>query len=242
MNAAQALAAMHTVVDAPGYAYLRDYRRDFEVHDRELLERTWHPQARYLWAVREYGTHLCLLGVHERMNNEARAVLDHLGSNDRSFEVYLLSAQQGLQRVTTEQARSATLALDYQVQQQTVWHEGAPLAQFTLTPIVSGAKRDARVDYTACSGFRHSHGHRVALLAIAQSMAVQHWQSLFAHANQVNLDGRCLYDMLQRHVSQRDNAQSQQAPKVARAAARERLTTTPRKPVGTGTASLMLAV
>ena len=164
---------------------------------------------RYLWIVRKWGTHLLMLGVHERINHEARVTLDLALQGDAEAEIYLASACEGVQSVNPEQARAACQSLNYTVDAQAnrVLWRGKPLAEMRVVRHMSQdqkGRRDATVRYTWCAGNRHEHAHRVALLAIAQAESVQQWESAFAQASQVHLDGRCLYDMC---TAGRDSAQ-----------------------------------
>ena len=111
MSALSVFEAMRSVIAAPGFSLLRDYRDDFYRIDREVLFTTYSEEARYLWIVRERGTHLILLGVHQKMHDEARAVLRGVGGRHLCF----LIERGGLCSVSDGRALAALSHCRYQV-------------------------------------------------------------------------------------------------------------------------------
>jgi hypothetical protein len=68
--------AMAELLGRPEMSYFASYRDDFFVHDRREVVDFGAPGCRYLWAVRESGTHLTRLGIHPRHDQWMAAVLE----------------------------------------------------------------------------------------------------------------------------------------------------------------------
>jgi hypothetical protein len=186
---------MRSVIEAPEYRFLTHYKSDFYKCDVDYLNRTEAPGSRYLWVVRETGTHLVRLGVHPKIHEEGTAALHVCAPAKR--EVYLVD-DKGLTRINDERATQLLKQLDYHVSNGVVYKGRVAIASFTVEtsrwsigkPPAGTVRFAALQQYLALETL-------VALRQIAESEVVVATQSLFTRTESATLDGVDLFDMIQ---------------------------------------------
>lgn len=191
MKATTIIAAMTAILEAPGYPLLKYYKMDFAA-DKLQVQNTWHPAMRMLWIVRESGTHLGTLGVHPRINESLRVVIDrHLfDKTTDKMDCFLVTAQ-GIAKLTAQQALAELKQLDYIVTGNEIMdkHENC-LASFQIDLCDRQGKLLGDVDFTTTHQNLQEHpNHCIALAQIAQCEVINAWQSLQASARRVTLNG-----------------------------------------------------
>ena len=185
--------AMKAVIEAEGYQYLKHYRQDFYEIDRDYLVQTYTRQARYLWVVRESGTHLVNLGVHPKMSEAVEAVF----SLTSDLETYIVE-DDFVRNVSMKHARQALSEFRYGVKDDLVSLDGMPLARLNVefSPWSSGPRK-GRVSYSLHDPKTTlTRAVMVALIQIAQSEVVLASQSLFTATDSIVIDGQDLYGMV----------------------------------------------
>ena len=108
------------------------YRADFEVSDREMLEDWGAPGCEYLWLVRETGTNLLRLRLHDRPAQWFRDAMDLAGAKAKIFHI----TDTAFHEVRQETALKLMEPMDYGVQETLdgglILHRGMPAARLTF--------------------------------------------------------------------------------------------------------------
>lgn len=73
--------AMAQLLKLPTMAFFQHYTKDFFEHDRRELITWGAPGARYIWVVRDSGTHLIRIGVDPKSCEYGMAVLEQISRN-----------------------------------------------------------------------------------------------------------------------------------------------------------------
>ena len=121
--------AMKAIVEAPG-CRLNAYKQDFYKYDRARLAAT-HGTGRYIWVIRENGTHLISIGIHTRNFAEIDAAL-HAGGN--ACDIYLIDPARALaQKIDAGKARELGKQLEYVTRNGTVFKADCAIAHFDVT-------------------------------------------------------------------------------------------------------------
>lgn len=185
--------AMKAIVDSPD-CRLQHYRDDFFKCDRGYLART-HATGRYVWVLRNSGTHLIQIGAHERNYEELDAAL-HAGGN--ACDIYLIdSARVSVTKIDAAKAREIGKRLDYVTRNGVVSKDGRAIAciEITLTPWSHGKPPQGIVRMTSTDA-QLSKGDLIALRQIAEWEVIGRTQSLFTRTQTSTLDGTEISDLI----------------------------------------------
>lgn len=196
MTPDQMHAKMARIVNAPGYPLLKDYRRDFEVLDLDILRAQWHGEGRALWIVREMGTDIVNLGVHPKSSEHGKAVLGMGGAK----QCYLLTPR----RITQiDQARAAgeLKSFEWSIDQGRISRKGQPVAD--LIELRTAYAQDPKSRIVADIRLeplrpveKLSHPEIMGLFEFVRCEAINQSQSLFCVPRSVTLDGRDMFGIL----------------------------------------------
>lgn len=186
------------IVEAPG-CILQSYKQDFYKHDVAYIQRTIAPLTRYIFIMRESGTHLVRLGVHHKMHEEAQAAVN-VGSR---YDAYLITVSDPDDAAKIERLDKAGIArhlahYDFTVKDGHVFRKGTKLAQV----LVSTSYRDdpkAFVDYFMAekTGRPRELADLVALGLIAECEAIVAAQSFWIRVGKARIDELDLYDLIE---------------------------------------------
>ena len=184
--------AMVSIVTQEGYPLLNHYKQDLYKYDFENLMRSHTRGARYMWIVRDSGTHLVRLGVHPKMNEELEAVL----ALYRDCEIYVVQDAR-LKQISREQAAEELKKLDYSVVNGQVIGPKGPLAWFNVRsqPRYTASERAYAVDCEACPGTFITAKDLLALIQIVQSEMIKAAQSFFVCVDEITLNKLDLHDL-----------------------------------------------
>ena len=181
---------MRAIVEAPECPHLQHYRDDFYIHDRAFLGRTWGMTPRYLWIIREMGSHLVPLGVHTKCHEEAVAAFDTWST----YGVYMVRPGRVVQ-ISKSDAIDAMKEMLYTIEGIGIYKKGlGRICDLSHSVEWSEGQRLSRVDITS-TGCHLTHGDHLALICIAQCEAISRTQSLFAKTEWITLDGQDLYEL-----------------------------------------------
>ena len=188
--------AMRAVVEAPGYHLLQSYKNDFYMHDAKQIHDGFAVGVQYIWVVRENGTHLAQIGVHEKLNEHASAALSVALTSGGAHEIYHLSAK-GVRKVSHDEARSRLLSLEYLTDGQRVMDaSGKTLATFTLERVAMERAQTGTVHFTVAANVQKSPAFLKALSQIALGEMVKSWASWFCFVQSVSIDGSDIATLL----------------------------------------------
>lgn len=185
--------AMKAIVESSG-CRLEHYRDDFFKCDRGFLART-HATGRYIWVIRNSGTHLVQIGAHERNYDELDAAL-HAGGN--ACDIYLIdSGRVSVTKIDAAKARELGKRLDYVTRNGVVTKDGRAIACFeiTLTPWNHGEPPKGMVRMTRTDA-QLSKGDLIALRQIAEWEVIARTQSLFTRTQTSTIDGAEIADLI----------------------------------------------
>jgi hypothetical protein len=196
---------MAAVVEDPGFKYLTSYKVDFYKYDKAYLERTWVPGIRYMWIVRESGTHLVRLGVHQKMNDELIAAL---GISD-NMAIYIVS-DDGVKQISVNGANALLNIFDYSIHGTVVCRGTEPLAAMDID-----ARRDldnnrltGQVKYSSQATPRCLNlADLTALAQIAECEVIAYTQSLFTPTSSITINGEDLRELI---ISKQEDQVSKQ--------------------------------
>jgi hypothetical protein len=174
----------------PDLAFYKHYREDFTCTDRYVLENYGSPEAEYLWVVRESGTHLVRLGVHERSSEWGYAALN-LGGTQRAFHVTATNVAE----VGPARARALLGKLRYAVHEGVVSRDGVPFALIALSTDGGDSAIAQRVTVRLQSLCELTREQLTALYEIA-IREVSRVFSLFTAIREITLDGRPIDDRI----------------------------------------------
>lgn len=118
MKTSQLLESMRSIVEAPGFQFLKSGKKDFYEHDVNSLNASFAPGARFMWVVTTSGTHLARIGVHPGANEFAKAAIEvGMSSSAAGAVIYLLSSK-GVEFIDVNRAKSELQKFDYQVKEK----------------------------------------------------------------------------------------------------------------------------
>lgn len=195
--AAQLIAAMSAVVEAPNYHLLKSYKKDFYEMDVSAMQ-NFFAEDRYLWVVRENGTYLTQLGVHLKHSEMAKATIHQSNDTKAGREVYLVTAK-GLSLLTHARAMDEIRKLDYEVTRNAVFRKRDNLLVATYTAKVRNENGNVLVSFA----YQTSHldglnvGMLNALRAIAVGEGTQLASTFFMRINQLTINGQSLTDLIE---------------------------------------------
>lgn len=193
---------MKSIVETPGFRFLKEYKRDFYTYDKEYLYNTMTPHARYLWVVREMGSHLIRLKVHPKMCEEGCAVLNA----DRDVQCYIVMPRL-VRPVTREAAMQELATMSYAV-----------LRDGELTHVRKGMRHLATARFTChrppCKprewaadlsvGISGAAGldddDIVAIRQILECDVISREQSLFVRMPKISVHGEDLIEIIERRL------------------------------------------
>lgn len=185
--------AMKSIVESPA-CRLKHYRDDFFHGDRAYLSRT-HGTGRYVWVVRDCGTHLIQTGVHERNYDELDAVLHSYGN---ACDVYEIDAARAtIKKIDAVKARELGKRLEYVTRDGVVSKECRAIAgmDITLSPWGHGQSPQGIVRFTGTDA-NLSKGDLIALRQIAEWEVIARTHSLFTRTQSATLDGVDIFDLI----------------------------------------------
>lgn len=183
------------LVNVKDYPYLKAYRQDLEESDLEYLRHNWDPDGRYLWLIKANGTELTRLGVHPKLNEYALAALAS-GKRDsaKGCDVLLVTRGQ-VKRISADMAKVEALKMDYLIEGRTIQTaDGKPLASIMVDHFRRGNHQTGIVKFGSAHGVRITRPQKIALRHIAQCELVKAWQSFFCSIEDIQLNGRALFE------------------------------------------------
>jgi hypothetical protein len=195
-------AKMVAIVEQPGYPLLNAYKNDLYTFDKAMIMLEAAPGARFLWTVRENGTHLYRIGVHGKSNEGAEAAI-HAGKTSTKLgcELYLIEGD-GLKKVNEVQAIAAMRRMDFTISGSNVRDaKGQILASIDIDAF---RKPGDGNNYTTVE-FQLNSNRSVselkyavvsALRTIAIDESVSRCQSLFVRVERITLDGQDISDAM----------------------------------------------
>jgi hypothetical protein len=187
--------AMRAIVEAPG-SILKHYKQDFYKYDARYLART-HALGLHVWILRDSGTHLVRIGVHERMNLELDAAL-HAGREE--CEIYLIDPERvSIKPITEARVRDLMKSFEYQTNNGNVTKAGQCIAwlDVRITPWSDGKPPQGIVKIETMSQ-RLSKGDLIALRQIAECEVIAATQSLFTGTKECTIRGEDVFDLIAR--------------------------------------------
>jgi len=195
-------AKMKAIVEQPGYPLLTNYKVDFYTYDRDQILREASPGARFLWVIRESGTHLQRIGVHNQSNEAAMAGI-HAGKTSTKLgcELYLIEGG-WLKKINEVQAIAAINRMEFTIDGGNVHDaKGQILASIDIEAYRKpmDANNYAKVDFqlnTNRSVSELKYAEVAALLTIAIDESISRCQSLFVRVQSVTIDGMDVSDAM----------------------------------------------
>lgn len=186
--------AMSAIVEAPN-SILKHYKKDFYKYDAEYLART-HAIGAHIWIVRDSGTHLARIGVHERMHLDIEAVLQDCRDGR---EIYLIESERiSIKRISEGRARDLMKTFEYKTHNSSVTKDRDCIAwlDVRLTPWTDGRAPQGivRIEPIARS---FSKGDLIALRQIAECEVIAASQSLFTGTKSCTLNGVDVFDLIE---------------------------------------------
>lgn len=210
-NAAELIAAMTSVVEANGYKFLTGYKDDFYVHDVNSIKANYEPGVTYIWVVRENGTHLNQIGIHERETEGAIAAIE-AGARATSLgcAVYLVSSS-GVKLIDEKQARNALTTPRYKVANNAIFRksDSSVIATYSMRHSSPNGMRNQCFDvhFQATSLDALPTFELAALRTIAFREAEAMAQSLFVKIGELKVNGLNLDELIdQRHTKKQQPA------------------------------------
>ena len=193
MDANKVIADMREIIDQPGYPYLVSHREDFDVIDVQSLRANFSTGARYLWVVKQCGTHLTRLGVHPRADSWARANINSgITSSELGAQIYLLS-DEGVKLISCEEAETEIQRMDYTTVGKVIRRSSGE-AIATINIASSGYDDRGNRFYNMLlqseSPDSLNRADLTALGAIAVCEAEQHAQTFFVRVDSILLNGK----------------------------------------------------
>lgn len=165
-------------------AVLKFYKRDFYTFDLNHLQDTG-ASGEYLWLVRESGTHLVTLGVHNRLNEGFRYAVEMRESTPR--ELFLINAERATILPITEAYAFELLGkLEYQISGSTVMKGNDPIADFEVkTSWSANQQLGGSVRYFPVANANLSLHDLTAMRQIAIEEVVVKASSLFTKTKEI---------------------------------------------------------
>lgn len=196
MSFERTFKAMRSVIESPGYPYLKHYQQDFYEHDRRFMERNYTSEASYLWIVRECGTHLIPLGVHAKMCDEGCAAMSMSGPSD----LFLVKRGQ-IKKLVRDEALRLLRDFRYRIEGGSVIDARGFLASFSISMSAwsAGPVKGTVRYHTGASTRSLSFGEWIALAQIAECEVIRSSQSLFTPTETILLDGADLRELIAQH-------------------------------------------
>jgi hypothetical protein len=200
--AADIFAKMVAIVEQPGYPLLTHYKVDFYTYDRDEILREASPGARFLWVIRESGTHLQRIGVHNQSNEAAMAGI-HAGktSSKLGCELYLIEGD-GLKKVNEVQAIAAMKRMEFTIRGNDVIDSKG---QIVASMDVEAYRKPIDANNYTNVNFQLNSNRSVselkyavvaALRTIAIDESVSRCQSLFVRVESITIDGQDISDAM----------------------------------------------
>lgn len=183
------------LVSVKDYPYLKAYRQDLEESDLEYLRHNWDPEGRYLWLIKANGTELSRLGVHPKLHEYALAALSSAKRETAQGCDVLLVTRGQVKRISADLAKVEALKMDYLIEGRTIkTADGKPLATFLVDHFSRGNHQTGIVKFGTAPGLRLTRPQKIALRHIAQCELVKAWQSFFCSLEDIQLNGRSLFE------------------------------------------------
>lgn len=199
-----ALKAAHQTFDVMSAAIadmphlLVSFRDDFLHCDREYLARTAYDGAQYCWFVRPSGTHLALVGVHQRLSaveqtyaaiqacDSPESVVFHL----KAGRARMITKEQALALLSTGHATCRDGQIIYRSRQLARYHVASRYCQ----------EQDVNLYdvYLDSDGASYDTEDLVVLYELAQMLARMSARSLFTHIDRIIFDTENLGDLIDR--------------------------------------------
>lgn len=185
-NIDNAFARMTTVVEA-ATDLLKAYRDDFFVLDRQELERNAVPGSRFVWAIREHGTHLAAIGLHRKNTEFLAAALD-AHPDCCVYEVLILEdGDATIRHISYDQARALFLLEDFSVVGNTIIRAGVKIASFVIAKEYHQGNWKGSVTFTMERNTAMTHIEK-PLKTIALNLFLEQIKSLFGYLENVTFE------------------------------------------------------
>ncbi len=184
---------MAEAVSSPNYPLLKYYRTDFEVIDRQFIDRAWSDESKMLWIVGESGTHLIPLGIHPGMCDWGRAAL----TIAKDYDLFIAD-QAGLKKIDRAQALLALGSYSWQDHSGRICKGGRPLADI-LDIAIERSGRGLRADVKLASLVKPellTLGETVGLVQMVERAAIDKAGTLFCATNSILIDGADIYRLM----------------------------------------------
>lgn len=110
------LNEMAAVIEHDG-AIISSYKDDFYNFDTKFLKRYWHQEYKYLWIVRENGTHLALIGEAASLNEDIEFLIGH----HKKANYYEVS-KHGVKQISESQAHKLCNKTKYTVADSCIYN------------------------------------------------------------------------------------------------------------------------
>jgi len=187
--------ALRRVVEAsPGR--LTAYRDDFYKCDKDYLNATWFEGVRYLWLLRETGTCMCILGIHETLGDFARAHLAN--ADDRNTDIYLVSNCKARQ-INLQRAHHLLSENRATFDGSKISYAGVDLVRYVLVRQfrneAGGYQYEVHMHSLQASLGREA---MVVLHLLVPQIVRKHSHSLFTKIENIMLDGEQFDEMFER--------------------------------------------
>lgn len=190
---------MRAIIEGPN-SILKHYKDDFYVIDKEILEKSVAPDTRFMWIVRECGTHLIPLGVHRKMHEELEAVLTtHSGNARQTFIIEVGNPANPAVIKPVSDAMSFLKRYDYSVDGFVVRGKNGPLVDYRVSvPCWSERSEGVTIEFAkANDSVPLSLRDLIALSRIAGCEAIEATHSLFVKVGAVTLDKQDLFEVIE---------------------------------------------
>lgn len=212
MNVTMLIEQMKAIVEQDGYPFLKHYKSDFYECDLRLLNALYTSKSRWLWILRENGSHLLRIGVHERETEAAFIYIDNaMKSTAIGGDFYVLSAD-GVKRLNQEQAKLAVMKIDYVVKGERIAKtSGEEIANIAVNAYTmpSDGNVYADVNVTSIPGYLPDLGDLSALAIIGVREAEKKAGSMFVKIKKFTFDEADIHDEIEKRKLNRALAQSE---------------------------------
>ncbi|PMV96482.1 MULTISPECIES: hypothetical protein [unclassified Pseudomonas] len=127
---------------------LTGYRQDFYQFDRDHLANTGTVGGRYVWVLRENGTHLASIGLHPRTTEFVECALNSF-EKVQTYEITLLpDGDADIKPITAAKARELIKTCAFEFQGRHIKQKGKLLATVDIQPQYNQGKYGGKVCFT----------------------------------------------------------------------------------------------
>lgn len=127
---------------------LTGYRQDFYQFDRDHLANTGTVGGRYIWVLRENGTHLASIGLHPRATEFVECALDSF-EQVQCYEITLLAdGDAEISSITVPKARDLIKTCAFEFEGRHIKLKGRLLATVDIHPLYNQGTYGGKVCFT----------------------------------------------------------------------------------------------